>query len=191
MNVTSIYQLRLILITCCFPLLYNVNVHLIFRSTLYLANIGKVVYPAYVIDRPTPVFHSRDSLIQFSEAYQHKYEMLVALENKNFEQAYIYYPEASKKFDDILAKLKNCSEISAALLPGHLRCFTAEWAITKMCYYGVEVLQKWRKYDEAVNQLESLLQQDICCFDSRGRWYDRLALNLHQHLKQPEKVSPR
>ena len=191
MNVTSIYQLWLILITCCFPLLYNVHVHLIFRSTLYLANIGKVVYPAYVIDRPTPVFHSRDSLIQFSEAYQHKYEMLVALENKNFEQAYIYYPEASKKFDDILAKLKNCSEISAALLPGHLRCFTAEWAITKMCYYGVEVLQKWRRYDEAVNQLESLLQQDIFCFDSRGRWYDRLALNLHQHLKQPEKVSPR
>lgn len=141
-----------------------------------------------MIDRPTPVFHSRDSLITFAEAYQQRHEMLVALENNDFEQAYSYYPEASKKFNDILARLKEDSEIPSVLLPEHLRCFTAEWAITKMCYFGVEVLQKWRQYDEAVNQLETLLQQDVFCFDSRGRWYDRLALNLHQHLKQPEKV---
>ena len=114
--------------------------------------------------------------------------MLMALENNNFEQAHSYYPETSKKFDDILARLKDGSKFPVTLLPEHLRCFTAEWAITKMCYLGVEVLQKWRRYEEAVNQLETLLQQDVFCFDSRGRWYDRLALNLHQHLKQPEKV---
>ncbi|KAJ7385438.1 Fanconi-associated nuclease 1 [Desmophyllum pertusum] len=65
-------------------------------STLYLANIGKVIYPAYVIDRPTPVFHSRDSLVAFAEAYQQKHEMLVALENNNFEQAYSYYPKRQR-----------------------------------------------------------------------------------------------
>lgn len=134
------------------------------------------------------MFHSRDSLIAFAEAYQQKHEMLVALENNDFEQAYSYYPEASMKYTDILLKLKDDAKLPAVLLPEHLRCFTAEWAITKMCYYGVEVLQKWRQYDEAVNQLETLLQQDVFCFDSRGRWYDRLALNLHQHLKQPDKV---
>ena len=155
---------------------------------MFLANIGKVVYPAYAIDRPTPVFHSRDSLIAFADAYQQKHEMLLALESNNFEHAYSYYPEASKKFDDILAKLKDDSSLPASLLPEHLRCFTAEWAVTKMCYFGVEVLQKWRQYEEAVNQLEILLQQDVFCSDSRGRWYDRLALNLHQHLKRPEKV---
>lgn len=163
--------------------------HLPFRSTLFLANIGKVVYPAYTIDRSTPVFHSRDSLIAFANAYQQKHEMFMALESNNFEQAYSYYPQVSRKFDEILASLKNGdSNPLAALLPEHLRCFTAEWAITKMCYFGVEVLQKWRHYDDAVNQLETLLQQDVFCFDSRGRWYDRLALNLHQHLKRPEKV---
>ena len=112
----------------------------------------------------------------------------MALESNHFEHAYSYYPEASEKFNDILAKLKDDSKVPAALLPEHLRCFSAEWAITKMCYFGVEVLQKWRQYDEAVNQLEILLQQDVFCFDSRGRWFDRLALNLHQHLKNPEKV---
>lgn len=42
---------------------------------------------------------------------------------------------------------------------------------------------------EAVEELRSLLLQSVYCPDSRGRWWDRLALNLHQHLKEPEQVS--
>lgn len=158
-------------------------------STLFLANIGKVVYPPYLIDRPTTVFHSRESLIAFANAYQQKHEMFMALESNNFEQAFSYFPEASKQFKDMLVTLKdNSSELTAVRLPEHLRSFSAEWAITKMCYFGVEVMQKWRQYEEAVSQLEELLKQDVFCFDSRGRWYDRLALNLHQHLKRPEQA---
>lgn len=41
---------------------------------------------------------------------------------------------------------------------------------------------------EAVEELRSLLGQSVYCPDSRGRWWDRLALNLHQHLKKPEQV---
>lgn len=42
---------------------------------------------------------------------------------------------------------------------------------------------------EAVEELQSLLSQSVYCLDSRGRWWDRLALNLHQHLKKPQQVS--
>lgn len=42
---------------------------------------------------------------------------------------------------------------------------------------------------EAVEELQSLLLQTVYCPDSRGRWWDRLALNLHQHLKKPKQVS--
>lgn len=41
---------------------------------------------------------------------------------------------------------------------------------------------------EAVQELQDLLSQRVYCPDSRGRWWDRLALNLHQHLKRPEQV---
>lgn len=41
---------------------------------------------------------------------------------------------------------------------------------------------------EAVRELENLLSQNVYCPDSRGRWWDRLALNLHQHLKRLEPV---
>lgn len=42
---------------------------------------------------------------------------------------------------------------------------------------------------DAVEELRSLLSQSVYCPDSRGRWWDRLALNLHQHLKKPEQVT--
>lgn len=41
---------------------------------------------------------------------------------------------------------------------------------------------------EAVKELQDLLSQKVYCPDSRGRWWDRLALNLHQHLKRLEPV---
>ncbi|KAH0619817.1 hypothetical protein JD844_014115 [Phrynosoma platyrhinos] len=55
-----------------------------------------------------------------------------------------------------------------AALPEYLRRFTVGW--------------------EAVEQLQDLLAQEIYCMDSRGRWWDRLALNLQQHLKDVEKA---
>jgi len=41
----------------------------------------------------------------------------------------------------------------------------------------------------AVQELQTLLAQDVYCTDSRGRWWDRLALNLHQHLKNTQQVT--
>ena len=44
------------------------------------------------------------------------------------------------------------------------------------------------RYKEAVEQLEELIAQKVYHPDYRGRWYDRLAVNTEQHLKQPSKV---
>lgn len=96
-----------------------------------------------------------------------------------------------------------------------LRSFTTGWAYTRILSRGVEVLQRLRQYEvwvlyccppprrarfhhfhgppplvlqAAVEELRALLGQSVFCPDSRGRWWDRLALNLHQHLKRPEQV---
>ncbi|XP_078232015.1 fanconi-associated nuclease 1 isoform X9 [Callithrix jacchus] len=76
-----------------------------------------------------------------------------------------------------------------AELPVFLRCFTVGWIYTKILCRSVEILQRLHMYEEAVRELESLLSQRIYCPDSRGRWWDRLALNLHQHLKRLEPVT--
>ena len=46
------------------------------------------------------------------------------------------------------------------------------------------------RYKQAVEQLQELTKQKVYHPDYRGRWYDRLALNTEQHLKQPGKVPP-
>jgi len=75
-------------------------------------------------------------------------------------------------------------------LPQHLRSFTAGAVYIRILTYGVEVLQFMKHYDEAVNQLEQLIGQRVYHLEYRGRWYDRLALNLDYHRKRPLQVLP-
>ena len=70
----------------------------------------------------------------------------------------------------------------------HLRRFTAPWLYTKMCSRGVDLLQRSKKYVQAVELLRQLLAQNEFCPSHRGRWWERLALNLDQHLKRPAEV---
>ena len=52
----------------------------------------------------------------------------------------------------------------------------------------VEHLEKCRRYEHANELLEILLSQSAYCISSRGRWWERLALNLDQHLKKYNEV---
>lgn len=82
-----------------------------------------------------------------------------------------------------------CFSREVSQLPEFLRCFTAEAAFTRVYNQAVELFQFQRKYTEAVKLLTQLIDGDIFHLDYRGRWYERLALNLDFHLKQHNKAS--
>lgn len=48
------------------------------------------------------------------------------------------------------------------------------------------MFEKLRLYDDAVKLLKVLLSQNIYLPDYHGLWYERLALDVDQHLKQPK-----
>jgi len=73
-------------------------------------------------------------------------------------------------------------------LAEHLRPYTAGALYVRVLTYGVEVLQFVKRYSDAVNQLKQLIGQNVYHLEYRGRWFDRLALNLDYHLKQPVQV---
>ena len=50
---------------------------------------------------------------------------------------------------------------------------------------SVELLERGRRYQEATEVLQELLAQDVYLPQYRGKWYERLALDLDQHLKRP------
>jgi len=66
--------------------------------------------------------------------------------------------------------------------------YTEGSVCTRMLSSCVEFLEKCRLYGQANELLKKLLSQSVYCVGSRGRWWERLALNLDQHLKKHSEV---
>uniref|UniRef100_A0A803V5N8 Fanconi-associated nuclease n=1 Tax=Ficedula albicollis TaxID=59894 RepID=A0A803V5N8_FICAL len=154
-------------------------------STVLRANMGQMVFPSYTVNRKTQVFQDREDLIRYATAVHLSNDIATSMVNGNWEEANRLYLCAKETWSE----LKNHPSLSYhRILPDYLRRFTVGWVYTRILSQGVEILQRLHKYKEAVQQLQSLLAQDVYCADSRGRWWDRLALNLHQHLKNTKKA---
>ncbi|KAJ8249174.1 hypothetical protein GJAV_G00231970 [Gymnothorax javanicus] len=153
--------------------------------TILLVNSGRLAFPSYTVLRRDRVFQDRDDLIRYEVAMRALQEVTLSMQAGSWEQALELYTAAKQIWQ---SQQDSCSLRHQEELPVFLRCFTAGWAYTRLLSRGVEILQRLRRYEEAVLQLRCLLTQSTFCPDSRGRWWDRLALNLHQHLKRTEQA---
>ncbi|NXT50491.1 FAN1 nuclease, partial [Pluvianellus socialis] len=153
--------------------------------TVLMVNMGRMVFPSYAVNRKTRVFQDREDLIRYATAAHLSNDVAAAMVNGNWEEANQLYLCAKETWNG----LKTHPSLSYhRVLPEYLRHFTVGWVYTRILSQGVEILQRLHRYKEAVQQLQTLLSQDVYCTDSRGRWWDRLALNLHQHLKNTKKA---
>ncbi|KAG1944727.1 fanconi-associated nuclease [Pimephales promelas] len=153
--------------------------------TILLVNSGRLAFPEYTVHRSTRLFQDRDDLIRYETAMRMLQEVIAAMQTGSWEDAHGLYTTAKATWQEI----KDSCEISHhEQLPVFLRCFTVGWTYTRILSRGVEILQRLRRYDESVEELRNLLSQSVYCVTSRGRWWDRLALNLQQHLKQHEQA---
>ncbi|XP_072242136.1 fanconi-associated nuclease 1 [Leuresthes tenuis] len=153
--------------------------------TILLVNSGRLAFPDYTVQRGAKVFRDREDLIRFEGSMRVLIEVTSAMQGGQWEMALELYTAAKSAWQELR---KNHDLRHEEELPVFLRSFTTGWAYTRILSRGVEILQRLRRYEEAVEELQSLLQQSVYCPDSRGRWWDRLALNLHQHLKKPEQA---
>ncbi|XP_070764131.1 fanconi-associated nuclease 1 [Enoplosus armatus] len=153
--------------------------------TILLVNSGRLAFPDYTVQRTAKVFGDRDDLIRYEASMRALQEVVSAMQGGQWEEAMELYTAAKSAWQE-LRKSHDLSHQEE--LPVFLRSFTTGWAYTRILSRGVEILQRLRRYEEAVEELRSLLLQHVYCPDSRGRWWDRLALNLHQHLKKSEQA---
>uniref|UniRef100_A0A8B9PUF6 Fanconi-associated nuclease n=1 Tax=Apteryx owenii TaxID=8824 RepID=A0A8B9PUF6_APTOW len=155
-------------------------------STVLMVNMGRMVFPSYTVNRKTEIFQDRDDLIRYATAAHLSNDIATAMANGNWEEANCLYMCAKETWNE----LKNQPSLRYyhRALPEYLRHFTVGWVYTRILSQGVEILQRLHMYKEAVQELQNLLSQEVYCTDSRGRWWDRLALNLHQHLKNTKKA---
>ncbi|KAL7403138.1 hypothetical protein ABVT39_025183 [Epinephelus coioides] len=153
--------------------------------TILLVNSGRLAFPDYTVQRGVKVFQDREDLISYEASMRALLEVALAMQGGQWEEAMELYTAAKSAWQELR---ENHDLSHHEELPVFLRSFTAGWAYTRILSRGVEILQRLRRYEEAVEELRSLLLQFVYCPDSRGRWWDRLALNLHQHLKKPEQA---
>ncbi|XP_012867260.1 PREDICTED: fanconi-associated nuclease 1 [Dipodomys ordii] len=152
-------------------------------STVLLVNLGRMQFPRYSIHRKTRIFQDREDLVRYAAAMHMLSDISTAMAAGNWEEAKELCQRAKGDWD----KLKSHPSLRFHEgLPLFLRSFTVGWIYTRILSRAVEILERLHMYEEAVQELRSLLSQNTYCPDSRGRWWDRLALNLQQHLKRPE-----
>ncbi|CAL9696807.1 unnamed protein product [Knipowitschia caucasica] len=153
--------------------------------TILLVKSGRLAFPDYTVERKAKVFLDRDDLIRYEASMRALQEVTTAMQNGQWEEAFELYTSAKAVWQELRENHDFCYQEE---LPVFLRSFSTGWAYTRLLSRGVEILQRLRRYEDAVVELQSLLSQDVYCQDSRGRWWDRLALNLHQHLKKPQQA---
>ncbi|XP_060709589.1 fanconi-associated nuclease 1 isoform X2 [Hemiscyllium ocellatum] len=153
-------------------------------STVLMVNMGHVTFPSYTVLREKKIFQHRDDLLRYNEAVQSLAEVITAMTSGFWSDALQICKTAKEKW----SQLENSDIRFHQQLPVYLRRFTTGWVYTRIRTYGVEILQRLHMYEEAVEELQSLLEQSIYCPNSRGHWWNRLSLNLHQHLKQTDQA---
>jgi len=150
------------------------------------------------------------TVFRFYEAYCCEQSLTAAVEAKSTEEINVIMDSTLKKFHNILGlKFKplvgtsseacidltdECNGIDSASPPvvqapeSMFNQYTEGSVYTRMLSSCVEFLEKCRLYGQANELLERLLSQSLYCVGSRGRWWERLALNLDQHLKKHSEV---
>ena len=78
-----------------------------YRSSIFLTNIGKIIYPSYQITRHAVIYQDRDDVIMYDLANQNLCQMDDAIARKNFDEAQEVYERVYIHFVEALKKLAN------------------------------------------------------------------------------------
>jgi Fanconi-associated nuclease 1 len=153
-------------------------------TSVLLRNTGRLVFPIFSIIRQRAIFRSRDDLLHFEVVCGIEAKMAEAFSDKDWFTAKEITKEAIGVYDETL----NDEELTrhSQELPTFLRKFTSGSVLAYILTKGVEVNERLKCYQDAVDLLRKLLKQDLYLPDFHGLWYERLVLDLDQHLKKPQ-----
>lgn len=116
-----------------------------------------------------------------------EFELFSLLDNKSYDQAYSIFKEKIENYKSLI--MDSSSLDRDKNLPVYLRSFTSGSIYTKiLSVFAFEVLQRLKKYQEANDLFEFLLnKQNVYRQSTRSKWVERLAINYEAHLKDPVK----
>lgn len=139
--------------------------------------IGQKTYPGYRINRKRPIFQHREDFLSYSEAMLLELKVREPFDRKDWQSVL-----------DLTEGVPIAVQDRDRELPVFLRRFTACAVRLHVLDKRVDALQTLKRHQDAVDLLSQLILQDCYLLNHRGYWYERLALNVEQHLKDPHKA---
>lgn len=148
-------------------------------STAILVEINRRSYPKYKIIRAAPIFKSRQEYLE----YQRALELEILLKECVEEGKSIY-----EYIEDGKGNMMNCLQTCDLQRSYFLRRFTAGWVYCRILFYLASNLESVKRYNQAAEIYQMLLNQNLFCLGHRGKWWERLVLDTSKHLKDHPKA---
>lgn len=152
-------------------------------SKMLMVRMKKFTYPTYEVSITKPLFVDRGELLAYEEACDIFETARLAAESSDYKTAL----SICKKSEESYQKLNKRFITRFKNLPRYAQHHTPVSVYIRIKNFMFEILQRLKNYKQACSVLEDLLLEDIST-SKRGYWYERLALNYEQHLKNPGKA---
>lgn len=160
--------------------------HFLFSFNQLKVTQGQLKYPDYQIGKKAVIFRTRDDLVKYESACRLETLVLAAVAKK--EHAIIaekYFPEADVEFNRIFST--GVYRLDQQL-PIYLRNQTAGHVYTRCLSHMVQSFEQSKQHQQAVSVLRNLIDQDTYCLSYKGKWFERLVIDLEKHLKKPDEA---
>ncbi|KAG6543623.1 hypothetical protein Mapa_014986 [Marchantia paleacea] len=144
-------------------------------SSFLVVDMGLVKYPQYKCVKSRHVFPTHEALVAYEQALEVAQGMDMSLEINDAENALNFLRRARDE-------LSSCQVVESAAdkTPPFLARFSASYVYRNIITVGVSILERERRYKEAVEVLKELLRSKVRS-GRWGYWTLRLSINL-DHL---------
>ena len=147
-------------------------------------SFGKRSLPEYNITRKTVIYQSREDLIQYEKACRLESQVMKYLDQKEYDRVLDeFYFEAWNGYNEFIS---SPSYAHTETIPSYLRNATAGHVYLRCLTHMIAAFEAKRKYHEAVNVCRILLRQNVFCLSYKGKFYERMVIDLEKHLKKPD-----
>lgn len=150
--------------------------YMLTMNNAILADLNRHRYPHYALTDPLLIFPTRQRWLDFDAALHQEKHLVVMLESLR-KGIGMFIEPAKKLFDEAL-------EATEEVPCYFLRRYMPGWVHCRSLSNLAGELEKEGLFEEAVALYRHLLNQKTYCNGGRGKWWDRLALDVHRHLKQ-------
>ena len=163
--------------------LFFMNTSLVDDSVLtmndaILSDLNRQRYPKYILSDPMLIFPTRDAWLRFEGAIYHERDIYEELEA---DLDILTICDRVK----LLFKIEQWTPLNSTLF---LRRYTPGWIYCRLLIEIASVLERKSMHQDAVDIYRLLLEQTVFCSSKRGKWWDRLALDLQKHLGLPDEA---